>query len=336
VIGTSRYRSAWGRLGGERGFTLAEMLVVLLILAVVIVAITQLFISGIKSENDQTLRAQAQIDARLALDQLRREVHCAGAVNPNPNGTWPTQAITVSLGTWCHSNTTGATTYVTWCTVSLGSGRYQLWRYPHGGTDTSTFTYANACTGSGRIWVTDVVNYRTITNGQIFFNPVIPTNPALGEADLAYAGGSGSLGDSTISVTYGYIIDPVVSGVEQPGTENLITTRAGTTNKQMSVDWSRSCAAYSPNTIGSFMVYRHRITAPSTPYYLIATVVNTPPATGCNFTSVTDSGSGTTVGTPVGSNRAALSVTIPVRADKNSGVRLISLPDALTLRNTPR
>jgi prepilin-type N-terminal cleavage/methylation domain-containing protein len=317
-------------LRGAEGFTLTEMIVVLLILGVVIGGLTALFVSGIKSETDQSARAQAQFDARSALDQLRREAHCGSTVNPN--GAWPTNAITISLGTWCPSNTSGAALYVTWCTT--GSGPYKLRRISNGAVAPSPADYAHACTGAGRLWASDIVNYGTISGGRIFSSPVTPTLPAMAEADLAYASGGATpgLGSSASDVTYGYVVDPIVGGVEQPGTENLITTRAGTFNKRIQVDWAQACASYiTTNSVTAFRVYGR---TPNAENLLLGTVTNSP-ATTCNGTTFIDDGTGTTVGTRVGATRTQISVTIPVRAD-NSTIRLISLPDAMTLRNTPR
>ena len=73
-----RYAAAAGRrLAAERGYSLTEMLVVLVILGVVIGALTQLFVSASTAQVDMTRRFEAQQDMRLALDKLRREIHCA-------------------------------------------------------------------------------------------------------------------------------------------------------------------------------------------------------------------------------------------------------------------
>jgi hypothetical protein len=253
-------------------------------------------------------------------------------VNPNPNGTWPTNAITITLPSYCGTNGTGSTAYITWCTT--GSGPYKLRRISHGTTDTTTASYATACSGAGRLWATDVVDYGSITGGKIFSNPVTSTAPAMAQPDLTYASGSAipGLGSSSSDVTYGYVVDPVVGGVEQPGSENLITTRTGTYNKKILVDWTQACAAY----IGTYQVSAFKVYGRSSgnESLLLGTVTNNP-STTCNGTTFIDDGTGTTSGSPVGSTRSKLSVTVPVRAD-NSNVRLISLPDDLTLRNTPR
>ena len=317
------------------GFTLTEMIVVLLILGIVIGGLTALFVSGIKSETDQSARAQAQIDARSALDQLRREVHCGSTVNPN--GAWPTNAITITLGTWCPTNTSGATLYVTWCTT--GSGPYKLRRISNGAVAPSPADYAHACTGAGRLWASDIVNYGAISGGKIFSSPITATLPAMAEPDLTYGAGTGSF---STGVTYAYIVDPVVSGVEQPGTENLITPQEA--NHSVLVDWTQACNAYpQAASVTAFKIYG-RTGGTEQLLQTIATtgtcqVAATSGGALCQAVAgppkCTDTGSGTPSGAPVGATRTQLSVTIPVRAD-NSTVRLISLPDALTLRNTPR
>jgi prepilin-type N-terminal cleavage/methylation domain-containing protein len=64
----------------ESGYTLIEMLTVMAIMGVVMGGITTLFVSGINAEADQNNRFQAQLNARLALDKIRREVHCSAIV----------------------------------------------------------------------------------------------------------------------------------------------------------------------------------------------------------------------------------------------------------------
>jgi prepilin-type N-terminal cleavage/methylation domain-containing protein len=155
-----------GRLAAVRqrasksdGFALTEMLIVLAILVVVITALTQLFVSASTAEVDMSKRVQAQQDARLALDSLRREIHCAKQVSW---ASLPTSAITITLGSYCPSTTNGATTDLafTWCTVGSGS-RFALWRYT-----------GNTCSGVGRKWA----DY--LTSGTVFTAYVGP--PSIG------------------------------------------------------------------------------------------------------------------------------------------------------------
>jgi prepilin-type N-terminal cleavage/methylation domain-containing protein len=85
----------------EDGFTLSELLVVLAIIAIVLVGITQLFTSGLRAETDQTRRVNAQQDARIALDQLRRELHCGSALSYSS-----ASSVTVTLPSYCSSSPT--------------------------------------------------------------------------------------------------------------------------------------------------------------------------------------------------------------------------------------
>jgi prepilin-type N-terminal cleavage/methylation domain-containing protein len=130
-----RYATAAGRrVASERGYSLTEMLVVLAILGIVLGALTQLFVSASTAQVDMTRRFEAQQDMRLALDKLRREIHCANKVTGSP----ATSSIVISLGSYCPTNGTGADLDVTWCTTGSGQ-RFALWRY-HG----------TACSGTGR------------------------------------------------------------------------------------------------------------------------------------------------------------------------------------------
>jgi prepilin-type N-terminal cleavage/methylation domain-containing protein len=130
-----RYATAAGRrVASEGGYSLSEMLVVLAIIGIVLGALTQLFVSASTAQVDMTKRFEAQQEMRLALDKLRREIHCANKVTGSP----ATSSIVISLGSYCPTNGTGADLDVTWCTTGSGQ-RFALWRY--NGT---------ACSGTGR------------------------------------------------------------------------------------------------------------------------------------------------------------------------------------------
>lgn len=119
----------------ERGFTLIESLVSMTILMTVMGGLTALMVSGTNAEVDMNRRFQAQTEARLGLDRIRRDVHCSSTVSPaGANG-----AITLTMSSTCP--TSGGGTSVTWCTVANVTGpqpRYGLWRYLGG-----------ACSGTG-------------------------------------------------------------------------------------------------------------------------------------------------------------------------------------------
>ena len=71
VIGALR-----AQLAREGGYSLVEMLTVMVVLAVVMGAISTLLVQGSKAELDMNNRFQAQSNARLALDPLRPDAHC--------------------------------------------------------------------------------------------------------------------------------------------------------------------------------------------------------------------------------------------------------------------
>lgn len=140
------------RLRDQRGFTLVELIAVLGILLTVVTSITVLFVSGARAELDANRRFEAQQNARLALDKLRRELHCSSGIT-NPDGTaltaTPVAAISVSLPSHCPS-ADGVDVTVLYEMVSVGSERWKLRRTKDGVsvdvadyfTEENVFTYA--------------------------------------------------------------------------------------------------------------------------------------------------------------------------------------------------
>ena len=107
-------------LSDERGYSLVELIAVLTIMTTVLGALTAVFVAGANGELDMNRRFQAQHGARLALDLLRRDVHCAGSAAP----TGASNSVTLTLP--LHCRTGGG--YVTWCTQSVTSTRSTLYR----------------------------------------------------------------------------------------------------------------------------------------------------------------------------------------------------------------
>jgi prepilin-type N-terminal cleavage/methylation domain-containing protein len=105
------------QLRGEGGYTLIEMLTVLLIFGTVMTALLALFVQGTNAEADMNNRFQSQQEARLGLDRLRRDVHCASSLN---QGT-----LTAAFVTLTDPCVSGAA--VSWCTAGSGT-RYGLYR----------------------------------------------------------------------------------------------------------------------------------------------------------------------------------------------------------------
>jgi type II secretory pathway pseudopilin PulG len=106
------------RLRGEVGTTIVEMLTVMIIMSIVFAGITSVFVAGSKAAAEQDRRFQAQLTTRLALDKIRRDIHCATDVTP-----FTTNAVTLKIPTACGGD-------VSWCTflVSGYTNRYRLYR----------------------------------------------------------------------------------------------------------------------------------------------------------------------------------------------------------------
>ena len=81
--------SARLRTARRAGFSLIELLVVMVILGVVLAGLTTAFVSGSKAETDLNRRFQAQQQARLALNRIRWDIHCASAAQAQTIGTYP-------------------------------------------------------------------------------------------------------------------------------------------------------------------------------------------------------------------------------------------------------
>ena len=166
-----RYAAAAGRrLAAEGGNSLSELIVVLVIIGIVVTALTQLFVSASTAQVDMTRRFEAQQEMRLALDKLRREIHCAKEVSASP----PTSSIVITLGSYCPSYEPPAPLIpdtpndakVTWCTTGSG-GRFALWRY--NGT---------ACSGTGR------KEADFLTTGEVFTAYIAPAGGSLGKLSV--------------------------------------------------------------------------------------------------------------------------------------------------------
>ncbi len=108
------------RLRSEGGYSLIEMVTVMAIMGIVMGSLTTVFVQASNSETDMNNRFQAQLTARLALDQMRREVHCASVATP----AGASSSITITLPSYCK---TGSGT-ITWCTRSNGTNRFALYR----------------------------------------------------------------------------------------------------------------------------------------------------------------------------------------------------------------
>jgi prepilin-type N-terminal cleavage/methylation domain-containing protein len=104
---------------GEAGYTMIEMLVVMVIMSIVFAGVTTVFVAGSKAQSEQDRRFQAQLNTRLALDKIRRDVHCANDVNP-----YSTSSVTLKIPSGCSGGD------VSWCTAAVTgyANRYRLYR----------------------------------------------------------------------------------------------------------------------------------------------------------------------------------------------------------------
>ncbi len=130
----------------ERGVTLVEMMTTMAILTVVVSSLIGLFVSGTNAEVGLNRRFQAQEQARLALDVLRREIHNAcQVVYSGPVGS---RYATITLRTLAAVPTTSCvTTSATWC-VTGNAVPYALYRKTGGTCNTTGVRWAGDLTSN--------------------------------------------------------------------------------------------------------------------------------------------------------------------------------------------
>jgi prepilin-type N-terminal cleavage/methylation domain-containing protein len=107
------------RVRAEGGYSLIEMLTVMVLMSIVMAGVTTVFVSGSLAEAQQDRRFQAQQAGRLALDRIRRDIHCATDVTP-----YAASAVTIKIPSGCGGGD------VSWCTAAVAgvSNRYRLYR----------------------------------------------------------------------------------------------------------------------------------------------------------------------------------------------------------------
>ena len=127
-------------LGSQSGYSLIELMTVMAILGLVLAGLTTMFQAGVRAEVRTNKQFQAQLNARLAMDRMRRELHCANAISA-PNGT-PVAAIAVTLPDSCP----GPATSVSYATLAVSAGRWQLTRAADSGTPLVVADYLTSST----------------------------------------------------------------------------------------------------------------------------------------------------------------------------------------------
>jgi prepilin-type N-terminal cleavage/methylation domain-containing protein len=155
-------------LRGQAGYTMIELLVVMAILGTIMGALMTLFVQATNAEFDMNRRFQAQLTARLAIDRMRREIHCASAITP----TGVSSSITVTLPGQCPSAGGSQTDVIYDMNQVVAGERYQLRRNSVVLADFSTLQSAFDYTGPvpatslGKLTVTLPINTKPADAGK--------------------------------------------------------------------------------------------------------------------------------------------------------------------------
>ena len=168
------------RLRGEHGFSLVEMLTVMIIMSVILTGLTTLFVQGSNAELDMNRRFEAQQDSRVALDKLRREIHCAQGASTNP-ATGEAPMLTLDLPGQCPTSVNDAQTNVTWCSVSVAAGRYSLHRKVGVSCDATGVRWADHLT-QANLFTYQAASTESLAKVRVSF----PVDVKLGDATPVY------------------------------------------------------------------------------------------------------------------------------------------------------
>ena len=196
-------------MGGEQGFSLVELLVTMVILSIVLGSLTAVFLSGSSAEATLNRRFQAQQNARIALDRIRGDIHCATAAQAQTINTFPGVKFAEAN---CYA---GVATTVSWCAVlvTASPARYALYR--------STTTGATTCAANdaGRLLIADYLTsssaFTTVTIPQYTLQRVgvdfkVSVNPTTATADVYELTDSIAARNATRCVTGGGCTVPSV------------------------------------------------------------------------------------------------------------------------------
>src|SRR4051794_38299277 len=105
-----------GRVSDERGFTLVELVIVMVILAIVMTGLVSLLVSGARADSDTQARLEAQQTTRLAVDRFEYEVRCASSATILSSGA----GVYLNLPAQCDH----ASGNISWCVSSGTLSRY--------------------------------------------------------------------------------------------------------------------------------------------------------------------------------------------------------------------
>jgi prepilin-type N-terminal cleavage/methylation domain-containing protein len=140
------------RLGrDERGFTLIELIVTMIIMAFVMDGLANILTSGSRADSDVTARMTSQQNVRDSVDRLDFEARCASSATLISSGA----GIALTLPTTC-SHATGT---VSWCVSSGNLVRFTSAGCPASGgqtyvtnvTSATPFSITTGASGSGQL-----------------------------------------------------------------------------------------------------------------------------------------------------------------------------------------
>jgi prepilin-type N-terminal cleavage/methylation domain-containing protein len=123
------------RLVCDRGYSLPEMLTVMVILGIVLGGLTAMFHAGVRAEVRANRELDAQQNARAALDRMRRELHCASAITASAT------TVSATLPGHCPSAVAATTTTVLYSFQNVSTSRYRLRRAVNGGAAVTVADY---------------------------------------------------------------------------------------------------------------------------------------------------------------------------------------------------
>jgi prepilin-type N-terminal cleavage/methylation domain-containing protein len=145
---------------GQAGYSLVELVTVMLILATILSGITSIFIESTNAELDANNRVQAQLQATAAFEKLRRDVHCASAATIT--------GATITL-TGCASGD------VSWCALASGT-QYNLYRLAGSSCDSTGKLYAEHLISSSLFTYTAPVSGASLA--KVHADLQVTVNPA--------------------------------------------------------------------------------------------------------------------------------------------------------------
>jgi len=118
------------RLRASAGFTVVEMLVVVIVLAIVLSAVVAGFVSAQTGERRAFVRATAEENTRMSLARLRLDLHCSSGVNglvQNADGGW-TVTLQEDPNACPQVKLEPGSIGVQWCTILVSPNRWKLYR----------------------------------------------------------------------------------------------------------------------------------------------------------------------------------------------------------------